>query len=110
MASSHLVLSRAGAIATAEICAAGRPSLLVPLTISKAHQVDNARLLAEAGAAEVLAGADVTPERLTLLLQELLADRARLTRMGAAARSLARPGAAAAIADRLEAIAGGAAC
>ncbi len=107
MSSSHLVLSRAGAIATAELCAAGRPSLLVPLTISKAHQVENARLLAEAGAAELLAGADVTSERLAALLRDLLADRARLTRMAEAARSLARPGAAAAIADRLEEIAGG---
>jgi UDP-N-acetylglucosamine--N-acetylmuramyl-(pentapeptide) pyrophosphoryl-undecaprenol N-acetylglucosamine transferase len=107
MASSHLVLSRAGAIATAEICAAGRPSLLVPLTISKAHQVDNARLLADAGAAELLAGGDVTPERLAALLGELLGDRDRLVRMAAAARGLARPGAAAAIADRLEEIVGG---
>ena len=107
MASSHLVLSRAGAIATAEICAAGRPSLLVPLAIAQGHQIENARLLAEAGAAEVLFGAEVTAERLASLLVELLADSNRLARMAQAARTLARPGAAAAIADRLEEMVGG---
>lgn len=102
MAASHLIVSRAGAIATAEICAAGRPSLLVPLAIAQAHQEANARVLAEAGAAEVLAGAEATAERLAEQVGELLADRVRLAAMGRAARRLAHPGAAAAIADRLE--------
>ena len=54
MAASHLLVSRAGAITLAEICAAGRASLLVPLAIAQGHQVDNARLIAEAGAAEMI--------------------------------------------------------
>jgi UDP-N-acetylglucosamine--N-acetylmuramyl-(pentapeptide) pyrophosphoryl-undecaprenol N-acetylglucosamine transferase len=107
MASSHLILSRAGAIATAEICAAGRASILVPLAIAQGHQVENARLLAAAGAAEVVTGAGVTAERLAQLLVDLLSDFGRLTQMGKAARALARPDAAAAIADRLEELVGG---
>ncbi|HEX5760465.1 MAG TPA: glycosyltransferase, partial [Thermoanaerobaculia bacterium] len=102
MASSHLVLSRAGALTSAEICAAGRASLLLPLGIAKGHQGENAVLLAEAGAAVVLASADVTAERLHARLAELLVDPDRLAAMGRAARGLARPRAAAAIADRLE--------
>ncbi|HEV2846846.1 MAG TPA: undecaprenyldiphospho-muramoylpentapeptide beta-N-acetylglucosaminyltransferase, partial [Thermoanaerobaculia bacterium] len=54
MAASHLLVSRAGAITLAEICAAGRPSLLVPLAIAQGHQVDNARVLVDAGGAEMI--------------------------------------------------------
>jgi UDP-N-acetylglucosamine--N-acetylmuramyl-(pentapeptide) pyrophosphoryl-undecaprenol N-acetylglucosamine transferase len=104
MAAADLVVSRAGALATAEICAAGRAALLVPLGIAQGHQGENARLLADAGAAVVVGSFEATPERLAAELRALLADPVRVARMGAAARALARPGAAAAIADRLEAI------
>jgi UDP-N-acetylglucosamine--N-acetylmuramyl-(pentapeptide) pyrophosphoryl-undecaprenol N-acetylglucosamine transferase len=59
-------------------------------------------VLAAAGAAEVLAGGEVTAERLHALLAALLPDRDRLAQMARAARGLARPRAAGAIADRLE--------
>jgi UDP-N-acetylglucosamine--N-acetylmuramyl-(pentapeptide) pyrophosphoryl-undecaprenol N-acetylglucosamine transferase len=68
--------------------------------------VDNARLLAEAGAAEMLVGDEATPEALAARLVELLSDGDRLARMGRAARGLARPDAVAAIADRLTEMAG----
>jgi len=111
MAGADLVISRAGAITTAELCAAGRASLLLPLTgAAGGHQVANARALADAGAARVVvaestndAGGLVSP--LTRALGELLGDPSRLAVMAAAARSLGRPGAAAAIADRAEALA-----
>jgi len=101
MARSHLLVSRAGAITVAEICAAGRGSLLLPLAIAQAHQVDNARLLAAAGAAEMLAGDAATADAVAASLVGLLGDGARLARTGRAARGLARPDAVAAIADRL---------
>jgi len=102
---AHLVVSRAGAITAAEICNAGRASLLVPLTLAGGHQADNARALEEAGAAVVLPSAGLTAEALTAALGGLLADRGRLAAMGRAARAIARPGAAAAIADRVERLA-----
>jgi UDP-N-acetylglucosamine--N-acetylmuramyl-(pentapeptide) pyrophosphoryl-undecaprenol N-acetylglucosamine transferase len=105
MAASHLVVSRAGAITLAEICAAGRCSLLLPLALAQGHQVDNARVLAEAGAAEAMASDELSAERLAGRLGELLADGGRLTAMGAAARALARPRAAADIADHVEELA-----
>jgi UDP-N-acetylglucosamine--N-acetylmuramyl-(pentapeptide) pyrophosphoryl-undecaprenol N-acetylglucosamine transferase len=101
MASSHLLVSRAGAITVAEICAASRAALFLPLAIAQGHQVDNARLLADAGAAELLTGEAATPDALAERLGSLLGDGARLARMGQAARGLARPGAVAAIADQL---------
>jgi UDP-N-acetylglucosamine--N-acetylmuramyl-(pentapeptide) pyrophosphoryl-undecaprenol N-acetylglucosamine transferase len=101
MAASHLLVSRAGAITLAEICGAGRASLLVPLAISNGHQIDNARLLAEAGAAEMIPSNDLSADLLAARLEALLADGGRLAAMGQAARSLARPRAAADIADRV---------
>lgn len=102
MAASHLLVSRAGAITLAEICAAGRPSLLVPLAISLGHQVENARVLADEGAAEMVPSDQLTPDRLAERLEALLADGDRLATMGRAARALARPRAVADIADRVE--------
>jgi UDP-N-acetylglucosamine--N-acetylmuramyl-(pentapeptide) pyrophosphoryl-undecaprenol N-acetylglucosamine transferase len=112
MAASHLVLSRAGAVTLAEICAAGRPALLFPLALAAGHQLENARALERAGAAEVVeagppepgpeaAAAAVDAQALAARLGRLL-ERPRLESMAAAARALARPGAAAAIADLVE--------
>ncbi|MEA2603884.1 MAG: UDP-N-acetylglucosamine--N-acetylmuramyl-(pentapeptide) pyrophosphoryl-undecaprenol [Acidobacteriota bacterium] len=105
MAASHLLVSRAGAITLAEICAAGRPSVLVPLAIAQGHQMDNARLLAEAGGAELIPSTQFSAEILAGRVAGLLADRPRLAAMARAARSLARPRAAADIADHLAEIA-----
>ncbi len=105
LGAAHAVVSRAGAITTAEICTAGRAAVLVPLTLAGAHQVDNARALAAAGAALVLPSGELTAERLAAALGDLLADRDRLAAMAGAARALARPRAAAAIADRVEGLA-----
>ena len=107
---AHLVISRAGAITCAEICAAGRASLLVPLVAAAGHQMDNARALAQAGAAVVAGIEDRVGDELAESLAEdlggLLADRERLAAMGRGARALGRPTAAAAIADRVERLAG----
>lgn len=102
MAAASLVVSRAGAITLAEIAAAGRPSVLVPLELAGGHQGANARRFEQAGAARCLTEREATPERLAAWLVELLGDGAGLAVMGARARALARPGAAAAIADRVE--------
>jgi UDP-N-acetylglucosamine--N-acetylmuramyl-(pentapeptide) pyrophosphoryl-undecaprenol N-acetylglucosamine transferase len=110
MAASHLLVSRAGAITLAEICAAGRASLLVPLAISLGHQVDNARVLVHEGAAEMIVwdqrSNELSADRLAARLEELLTDGTRLAEMGRAARSLARPRAVADIADRVEEVGG----
>ena len=106
MAASHLLMSRAGAITLAEICAAGRPALLAPLAVALGHQEGNARLLAAAGAAEVLTASELEAESLAGRVAALLGDGARLAAMGRAARSLARPGAAAAIAAQLAMVSG----
>ncbi|MCH9650577.1 MAG: UDP-N-acetylglucosamine--N-acetylmuramyl-(pentapeptide) pyrophosphoryl-undecaprenol N-acetylglucosamine transferase [Deltaproteobacteria bacterium] len=106
MGQSDLIISRAGAVTLAEICAAGRPSLLVPLAGALGHQLDNGRVLETAGAAQVLLPEQVERNFLAESLAKLLGDRSKLVSMGSCARSLARRDSATLIADRVEALAG----
>jgi UDP-N-acetylglucosamine--N-acetylmuramyl-(pentapeptide) pyrophosphoryl-undecaprenol N-acetylglucosamine transferase len=94
-AAADLVLSRAGAMTIAELCAWGRPSVLVPLPTAAAdHQTANAHALAAAGAAVLLRERDLSGESVARLVRELLADRERLRLLSAAARSRGHPDAA----------------
>jgi UDP-N-acetylglucosamine--N-acetylmuramyl-(pentapeptide) pyrophosphoryl-undecaprenol N-acetylglucosamine transferase len=102
MNAADLVVSRAGSTTLAELAASGRPALLVPLpTATDDHQRRNAEVVAAAGAAEVLDQRTLTGDVLAARIAALVSDRARLQRMASAARTLARPGAAAAIVDRV---------
>jgi UDP-N-acetylglucosamine--N-acetylmuramyl-(pentapeptide) pyrophosphoryl-undecaprenol N-acetylglucosamine transferase len=92
-AAADVVLARSGSTVS-ELCAAGKPSLLVPFPqAADDHQRKNAEVLGNAGAAVVLLQKDVTEQSLLEALTGLLTDRERRERMSAAARSLARPGA-----------------
>ena len=92
MAAADLIICRAGASTLGELCAAGRPAILVPYPYATGnHQEKNARLLAEAGGARLLRDAELTPETLSALVTELLADPALLPAMGERIRSLDRP-------------------
>jgi UDP-N-acetylglucosamine--N-acetylmuramyl-(pentapeptide) pyrophosphoryl-undecaprenol N-acetylglucosamine transferase len=97
---ADVIVCRAGATTLAEITAAGRPSILVPLpTATDDHQSRNAEALAAAGAAEVLPQSALTGRVLAERIAALAGDRPRRASMAAAARSLARPDAARAIVD-----------
>jgi UDP-N-acetylglucosamine--N-acetylmuramyl-(pentapeptide) pyrophosphoryl-undecaprenol N-acetylglucosamine transferase len=100
MAASHLVLSRAGAVTLAEICAAGRAAVLFPLALAAGHQLENAKALERAGAAAVVEG-PIAAEALAATLARLL-DPMLVVGMGRAARTMARPRAAESIADLVE--------
>jgi len=89
-AAADLVICRSGASTVAELSAAGCASLLVPFPFAvDDHQTANARYLADAGAALLIQERELTPQRLAQTLQNLLADRAVLVRMGEAARGKA---------------------
>jgi len=103
LAQADLVVSRAGAAAAAELAAAGRAALLIPFpAATDQHQLANAQALERAGAARVILQAELTPERLMREVHELLSEPLKLIGMEQAAKSLARPGAAAHIADLVE--------
>lgn len=92
-AAADLVLARAGST-VAELAAAGKPSLLVPLpTAADDHQRKNAELVVKGGGAEMLLQADLTPEVLLERLVALLTDRERLHVMSVRARAMGKPGA-----------------
>jgi len=92
---ADLVLARAGAMTVAELCAWGKPSILVPLPSAAAdHQAHNARALAEAGAAIYLPEQDLTAYSLANQVGQLLADRPRLESVAARARARGNPTAA----------------
>lgn len=98
LAASDLVLTRAGG-SVFELAAAGRPALLVPYPHATAdHQAGNARWMERAGAALLIADSDLTAARLRALVEDLLGDQAKLEQMAAAARSIAKPDAAARVA------------
>ena len=103
LARAHLVVGRSGASSVCEFAIAGRPSILAPLgSALDDDQGQNARLLAEAGGAVVIAERELTPDRLAQTLAELLTDPARLIGMSSAARAIARPDAAERLADLVE--------
>ena len=100
LADADLVVARAGATTLAELAAAGRPAILVPYPhAADDHQRLNAEAVAEVGAAVSILDRELSGARLAGAVAELAGDRARLRRMGEAARTLARPDAAARIAD-----------
>lgn len=86
---ARIVVSRAGASAIAEIVAARRASLLVPIPgTSGEHQLRNAERLAGGKAAVLIEQRDLSGERLAGTLKELLDDPARLDAMAAATDAL----------------------
>jgi len=99
---ADLIVCRAGATTIAEITAAAKPSVLIPLpTATDDHQRKNAEALAAAGAAEVLLQSEATGRTLAQRITALAADRPRRRQMGLAARRFARPDAARVVVDRI---------
>jgi UDP-N-acetylglucosamine--N-acetylmuramyl-(pentapeptide) pyrophosphoryl-undecaprenol N-acetylglucosamine transferase len=93
LAAADLVVGRAGASTLAEATALGLPLVVVPYPHAAGHQRANARALAEAGAAELIADEQFDGPAL-LAAVALLDDPPRLAAMRAASRAMGRPGAA----------------
>jgi UDP-N-acetylglucosamine--N-acetylmuramyl-(pentapeptide) pyrophosphoryl-undecaprenol N-acetylglucosamine transferase len=97
-AASDVAVCRAGATTLAELALAGLPSILIPYPHAAAdHQTENARAMAQQGAALLCPDAEAS-DRLIPLLTGLLGDPERLRTMAARARAAARPDAAAVLA------------
>ena len=106
MSQADLLVCRAGATTLAELTAAGRSAILIPLpTATDDHQRKNAAVLRRAGAAEVIDQRDLTGAALAERILALAADPLRRTGIAAAARHMARPDAAARIVERALALA-----
>jgi len=92
---SDLIVGRSGAGTVTELCALGKPSLLIPLfPASGDEQTKNAQRLVNLGAARIIRQSDCDGPRLLTEVREMIADRSKLAAMGAAAATLAKPDAA----------------
>lgn len=106
LAWAHLVIARAGASTIAELTAAGRPGILVPLPIATDdHQTANAREITEAGGARTIAQKQFTPKELAKQMQKLGLDPVALQNAAARAKSCGRPDATRDLADLIERLA-----
>ncbi len=100
--SAAVVISRAGATSLAEICAVGRPSVLIPFPYAADdHQWHNAQALQSRGAAVAMREADLTVSSLAQIVATLVSQPDTRRKMAEAARAMGRPDAAAAIVDDL---------
>jgi UDP-N-acetylglucosamine--N-acetylmuramyl-(pentapeptide) pyrophosphoryl-undecaprenol N-acetylglucosamine transferase len=107
MKAADLVVCRAGATTLAELTAAGRPSILIPLpTATDDHQRRNAETLVTRGAARMIDQRSLTGELLAAEIVALAANDAERGSMTAAARKMARPDAAKLIVDKVLELAG----
>jgi UDP-N-acetylglucosamine--N-acetylmuramyl-(pentapeptide) pyrophosphoryl-undecaprenol N-acetylglucosamine transferase len=99
-ANASLVVARAGATTLAELCAIGRPSILIPFPFAADdHQAKNAEALEAQGASICIRESELEVDRLAALIADLLDDSAKRQAMARAAREHGRPDAAAAIVD-----------
>jgi UDP-N-acetylglucosamine--N-acetylmuramyl-(pentapeptide) pyrophosphoryl-undecaprenol N-acetylglucosamine transferase len=107
MKSADVVICRAGATTLAELTAAGRPSILIPLpTATDDHQRKNAEALVSQGAARMIEQRELTGERLADEMVALAGDSRVRLEMSVRARRMARPDAAKVIVDKVLELAG----
>ena len=105
LAWSHVVIARAGASTIAELTAAGRPAILVPLPgATDDHQTANCREIVAAGGARSIQQTQFTAPELAKQIQKLGLDPAALANAAARARSCGRPFAVRDLADLVESI------
>ena len=103
---AHLIIARAGASTIAELTAAGRPAILVPLPIATDdHQTVNAREMAKAGGARMIVQRDFTPATLAAQIEMIASDPQALANAAGRALSVGRPHATRDLADLVERIA-----
>jgi UDP-N-acetylglucosamine--N-acetylmuramyl-(pentapeptide) pyrophosphoryl-undecaprenol N-acetylglucosamine transferase len=106
-AGADLIVCRSGASTVAEIAAAGKAAIFVPLpTAADDHQRRNAETLAARNAALVIRESELSSARLVEAVSTLIMDRPRLETIGTAARHLAHADAAAHIARMAAKLAG----
>lgn len=102
---ADVMITRAGATTCAEVAAAGKAAIMIPLpTAADDHQRKNAEALVRKGAARMILQKDLSGVSLAREINELLSNSKALKAMSEAARQMARPDAAEATVDLIESI------
>jgi UDP-N-acetylglucosamine--N-acetylmuramyl-(pentapeptide) pyrophosphoryl-undecaprenol N-acetylglucosamine transferase len=105
-AKTDLIISRAGATTCAEVCAAGRAAIMIPLpTAADDHQRKNAEALVNQGAARMILQKDLSGEILAREITDLIEKPEMITAMETAACKMARRDAAEVTVDLIEELA-----
>jgi UDP-N-acetylglucosamine--N-acetylmuramyl-(pentapeptide) pyrophosphoryl-undecaprenol N-acetylglucosamine transferase len=95
-----LLICRAGAVTCAELTALGKASVLIPLpTATHNHQEQNARRLAEKGAAELILQKDLNKQVLVSTIQKFLESPDLIKRMSEASKAIGKPDATKKVVD-----------
>lgn len=86
---ADLIVCRSGAITITEIAKLGRPAIFIPLpNVSHNHQEKNARVLEGLGAAKIILDSQLTEEKLSSTIQEIILDKEKLEQMGQNAQKI----------------------
>lgn len=108
IADAHLVISRSGASTVSELAAIGRPAILVPYPFALDHdQAANAQGMVDKGGAEVVVQADLTAEKMALMIKTRMNNPMDLAKTAANAKLAGKLEATSLLADMVEAIADG---
>jgi len=106
-AKTDLIICRAGATTCAEVAAAGKAAIMIPLpTAADDHQRKNAEALVGKGAAKMILQTDLSGESLAREIKELIEKPERITEMERAAKKLAKADAAKVTVDLIEKLSG----
>lgn len=107
-AESDLIICRAGATTCAELAAAGKAAMMIPLpTAADDHQRKNAEALERAGAAKMILQKDLSGEKLAQEIKSFISSPEKITAMETSAKKLAKADAAKATVDIIENLAKG---
>lgn len=80
---SNIIVSRSGAMTITEISNLGKPSILVPLpNVSQDHQLYNAKVLENIGAARIILNNELNKEKLNKQIEEIIKDKNVMQKMG----------------------------
>lgn len=99
---AHFIISRSGASTCAELCASGRPAILIPFPFAVGdHQTANAQVLTDAKAALLRPQVGLSENMLARDIVGFISDPGRLAAMAANAQMIAKTDAADSFSDLL---------
>ena len=97
---TDFIVSRAGALALAEIAVCGVPSLLIPYPhAAENHQEANGKAFVRAGAAQLIVDRELTGPKMVEAVEKSISDSKKWLAMQASALTLGKPDATQMIAD-----------
>ena len=80
---ADVIIARSGAMTITEIANLGKPSILIPLpNVSHDHQLYNAKVLQNVGAADIILDNELTGEILNANIEKIVLDKEKCSMMG----------------------------